>query len=99
MTRKRTLLRRIEKLERWLDPVELPKMVVAFGLAKQDYENMAPGERIVVDRISDVDGMLLIEDRITSDPHDPGRGCEEVLTCFSRHIRWIDPDPEALQRT
>ena len=72
--------------------MELPKIVIAFGLAKEDYENMGPGERIVVDRISDRDGVLTIANRITSDPDDHGRGCEEVLTSFSRNIRWLDPD-------
>ena len=90
MTPKTTLLRRIERLEEQLGYMELPKIVILCGLAKQDYENLAPGERIVRDRIQDEDGFVIEEDRITNDPNDHGRRCEEIIT-WTRHIRWIDP--------
>jgi hypothetical protein len=85
----RSLSRRIAKLEQRLWYVEMPKFIVlCTNITKERRDHLAPGERIVVDWLSDVDGFANAIERITTEPEDQGRRCPEVIT-WSRWVRWI----------
>lgn len=87
---KRDLLRRMTRLETRFGALDAPKFILLMdGNAQEPCKSLAPGERIVIDWYSDVDGFVLARERITTDPADDGRRCEPTVT-WSGRIRWRD---------
>lgn len=85
MELRRTLAGRIARLEQRLGR-ELRKFIVMCGpIGAERRVRLAPGERIVTDYYSDVDGFVLARGRITTDPADEGQRSEPVVT-WSRFL-------------
>lgn len=88
MDLRRTLAGRIARLEQRLGRIALPKFIVVCDRIEPERRaRLAPGARIVTDWDSDVDGFVVARERLTTDPGDPGRRCEAVIT-WSRFITW-----------
>jgi hypothetical protein len=86
MELRRTLAGRIARLEQRFGRVELRKFIVMCGsIGAERRVRLAPGERVVTDYYSDVDGFVLARERITTDPADEGRRAEPVVT-WSRFL-------------
>jgi hypothetical protein len=68
MELRRTLAGRIARLEQRLGRIELPKFIVMCGPIEAERRvRLAPGERIVMDYHSDVDGYVLAREHITTE--------------------------------
>ena len=88
MNLRRTLAGRIARLEQLSGRTALPKFMIVCDTIEPDRRaRLAPGERIVTDWTSDVDGFVLARERLTTDRADQGRRCEPVVT-WSRFITW-----------
>ena len=84
----RILAGRIARLEQRLGRIELPKFIVMCGPIEAERRGrLAPGERMVTDWYSDVDGYVLARECITTDPADDGRRSEPLVT-WSRFLSW-----------
>jgi hypothetical protein len=80
---------RLTRLEQRHGRTELPKFILLCTSDSTNSDSLAPGERIVTDWITDIDGYVVGTKRITEDPDDHGRRCDPVVT-WSRGISWID---------
>jgi hypothetical protein len=88
MNLRRTLTGRIARLEQRMGKIESPKFIIVCDPVEAERRaRLAPGERIVTDWYSDVDGFVLARERLTTDYADQGRRCEPVVT-WSRLITW-----------
>lgn len=79
----RDLKRRIERLEQVRGTADLPWMSIVTMI---DVETLGAGERIVYDWLSAENGLLILGERVTTDPNDQGRECTPVLTWGKRYF-------------
>jgi|HubBroStandDraft_6_1064221.scaffolds.fasta_scaffold395609_2 hypothetical protein len=69
---KKDLLRRLERLERRVRGDSLPWFHIAVTIRGLE---LGPGERIVEDWLSADEGVLITQERVTTDPDDEGNRC------------------------
>jgi hypothetical protein len=88
MNLRSTLAGRIARLEQHLGKIELPKFIIVCDPVDAERRvRLAPGERIVTDVESDLDGFVVARKRITMDTKDHGLRSEPMVT-WSRFITW-----------
>jgi len=80
---KKDLLRRLDRLEQRIGSIDLPRMVIATMI---DETGLAPGERVVEDWLTDIDGWVTAELRVTSDPNDQGKRCTPVVSPWAKRF-------------
>jgi len=83
LTMKKDLLRRLDRLEQRIGSIDLPRMVIATMI---DETGLAPGERVVEDWLTDIDGWVTAELRVTSDPNDQGKRCTPVVSPWAKRF-------------
>ena len=75
----RNIENRLRKLDAKLTPPEALNIcglaTVAHGLPRERKNNLAPGERVVIDWYQDIGAVLWGRERITNDSTDRGRCC------------------------
>jgi hypothetical protein len=69
---RKELSRRLERLERRVGGYCLPWFQIALTIHGLE---LGPGERIVEDWLSADYGVLITQERVTTDPEDQGRQC------------------------
>jgi hypothetical protein len=83
------LTRRLARLEQRRGRIELPKLIlICNAITPERRLSLAPGERVVTDWSTDVDGFVVGSERITTQPGDDGRRCDPVIT-WSGSISWV----------
>lgn len=89
MSVRASLIRRLALLEQRCGRMEVPKFILICNrIEPERRRSLAPGEHIVTDWLSDVDGLVVGSERITTEPDDHGKQCDPVIT-WSHAISWV----------
>jgi hypothetical protein len=83
----RDLKRRVERLEQAIGKMSLPWLHV---MLTGDGPEAGPGDRVVDDWLIADNGLLVTQERVTTDPNDLGKRCPQKLDWARRYFEPLD---------